>query len=233
MNQQLREKVIKLRTEKELSYSEIRKRLNIPKSTLSYWLREYPLNEKKILELRRAGWKKGEASREKYRLTMRKKREEKARKVYEVQRQKLLNISKDAFYVAGLMLYLGEGDKKNNTRICLANTDPSIINFFIKWMDDFLEIEREDVRIQLHLYENMEIKKEERFWQEILRIKQKQFYKSMIRKTRKASFSYSESFRHGTCSIYVLGVEKKLTLTMAIQAFLDIYKEKCECSSGG
>ena len=41
------------------------------------------------------------------------------------------------------MLYLGEGDKKNYNRISLANTDPEIIKFFIKWMVDFFDIIRE------------------------------------------------------------------------------------------
>jgi len=40
MNSQLREQAVKLRTEKNLSYSEIKKRLDVPKSTLSYWLRK-------------------------------------------------------------------------------------------------------------------------------------------------------------------------------------------------
>ena len=36
----------------ELSYSEIKKRLNVSKSTLSLWLRNYPLSKEKINELR-------------------------------------------------------------------------------------------------------------------------------------------------------------------------------------
>jgi len=55
MNSQLREEVIKLRTKENLSYAGIRKRLGVPKSTLSYWLREFPLSKKRILELRRQG----------------------------------------------------------------------------------------------------------------------------------------------------------------------------------
>lgn len=70
MNSQLREQTIKLRIEKYLSYGEIRKRLGVPKSTLSYWLREFPLSEERILALRRQGWKKGEASRERFRASM-------------------------------------------------------------------------------------------------------------------------------------------------------------------
>lgn len=51
MHSQLREQVIELRMEKNLSYGEIRKRLGVPKSTLSYWLREFPLSEERIKEL--------------------------------------------------------------------------------------------------------------------------------------------------------------------------------------
>ncbi len=226
MNSQLRQQVIDLRTKEELSYGEIRKRLGVPKSTLSYWLREFPLNAEKILELRRKGWGKGEASREKFRATMREKRVLKEREVYEKQRRKLSNISDDAFFVAGLMLYLGEGDKKNSSRIALANTDHWVIAFFIKWMNDFLGIARERVRIQLHLYENMDIKGEQGFWRDKLNLAEEQFYKPEIRKLKKASFSYRGSLRHGTCSIFVSGVEKKMEIMMAIQAFLDIYQER-------
>lgn len=163
MHSQLREQAVKLRIEEELSYSAIRERLNVSKSTLSYWLREMPLSEEKILELRRNGWQKGEASRERFRGTMREKRAQKDRAVYDKQRKKLLNLPNEAFFVAGLMLYLGEGDKKNTARIAPANTDPRIITFFIKWMTEFLDVARENIRAELHLYENMDIEEEKKF----------------------------------------------------------------------
>lgn len=55
MNSQLRQLAIELR-QNELSYSEIRKQLGIAKSTLSYWLRDFPLTKERVLELRRLGW---------------------------------------------------------------------------------------------------------------------------------------------------------------------------------
>jgi len=225
MNSRLREQVIKLRTKENLSYSQIRKRLDVPKSTLSYWLREFPLTEERIQELQRKGWENGEAGRERFRATMRKKREQKYREVYVKQRQKLTNLSKDAFFVAGLMLYLGEGDKRDRNKIGLANTDVWVIKFFIKWLVDFLGIPKEKIRAQLHLYQNMDIKKEEGFWEKELGLPETQFYRPSIRKLQKASFSYKESYRHGTCSIYVCGVKKKREIMAAIQAFLDIYSE--------
>lgn len=223
MKSQLREQAIKLRVENNLSYGTIRKRLGVSKSTLSYWLKEFPLSEKRILELRRRGWKKGEANRERFRFTMRKKQELKEREIYNKYKKKFAKLSKNVFFVAGLMLYLGEGGKKDYGRISLANTDPKIIKFFIKWLGNFFNIGKEKVKIQLHLYENMGIEKEQRFWRNILELPKNQFYKPEVRKLQKSSFSYRESFRHGTCSIFVASVEKKRKLMAAIQAFLDRY----------
>lgn len=223
MNSQLREQAIKLRTEKNLSYGEIRKRMGVSKSTLSYWLKEFPLSEKRILELRHQGWKKGEASRERFRNTMRKRQELKRQEVYKKYQKRLDKISKDAFFVAGLMLYLAEGGKTNYAQITLTNTDPKIIKFFVQWLIDFFDVAKKEMKAELHLYENMDIKKEQKFWQKELGFRKNQFYKTQIRKLQKASFSYKESYRHGTCQIYFPGVEKKRELMMAIQAFLDKY----------
>jgi hypothetical protein len=147
------------------------------------------------------------------------------KEVYKKQQEKLLNLSKDSFFTAGLMLYLGEGSKKDRNRISLANTDPFIMIFFIKWLNDFLNIPKEKIRAQLHLYENMNIQKEKNFWINKLGINKDQFYKPSIRKLQKSSFSYKESYRHGTCSIYICETEKKRELMAAIEAFLDLYKK--------
>ncbi len=226
MNSQLRERAVKLRLEQGLSYGEIKKRLGVAKSTLSYWLREFPLKEERISELCRYGWKKSELSREKFRITMRKKRELRNRNIYDNYRKKFAKISKDSFFTAGLMLYLGEGDKRRYERINLVNTDPETIKFFIKWLIDFLKIKREEIKVQLYLHDDMDIRREEKFWREELKISNAQFYKTQVRKSRKGSYSYKESSNHGTCGIYIMGVEKKRELMMAIQALIDTFLDK-------
>ncbi len=225
MNSQLREQVINLRIKKELSYAEIRKRLDVSKGTLSYWLREFPLSEKRISELRCQGWKKAEVKIERFRATMRGKRELKEQEIYNKYQKKFKNLSKEVFFVAGLMLYLGEGNKRDYYQIVLANTDPEIIKFFVQWLNEFLEISKSKMKVGLHLYENMDVKKESEFWKNELAFHENQFYKPWIRKLKKTSFSYKESFRHGTCCLYVSGGEKKRELMMAIRAFIDRYKK--------
>lgn len=217
----LRSEAIRLRTEERLSYSAIKSRLSVAKSTLSYWLKDYTLTESELLDLRRQGWSRGEASRERYRQTMRLKKVSKENQYYEHFKKYFRKTPKKSIFIAGLMLYLAEGDKKNPTRVVLANTDLLLINFFIRWVINYLDTDISDIRVQLHLYEDMDIEMETKYWAKGLKIDGRQFYKTQIRELRKSSFSYPESFRHGTCSIYILGVEKKMRLMSAIKAFLD------------
>ncbi len=221
MNSRLKEQAIKLRLEKEYSYGEIRKALGVPKSTLCDWLRDFPLRAEKILELNRNKLKKNEAKIEKYRNTMRDKRSDKDKQIYRKYQEKFRRLSGDAFFASGLMLYLAEGSKKNLYSICLTNTDPKVIKFFIKWLNNFFDIGKDSIKIGLHLYENMNIDKEKIFWEKELSINKNQFYKPWISKLKASSFTYKESYGHGTCSIYVSGVDKKRELMMAIKAFVD------------
>lgn len=226
MHKELKAKAIKLRTENNLSYNAILVQVPVAKSTLSEWLRHFPLSKEKILELRREGWKKGETSRERFRETMRSKRNERMKKIYDSCVIKMSRIPKDSFFVAGLMLYLGEGSKTDYSKIVLANTDPKIVAFFTKWLNEFLGVPRGRLKAQLHLYPNMDIKKETKFWKNILDFENNQFYKPYISKILRSSFTYKESFRHGTCSVYFGSVEKKSELMASIQAFIDLYLNK-------
>lgn len=161
-----REKALTLRKQ-EMSYSRIKKILGVSKSTLSFWLREFPLPEKKIKKLQRLGWKKSEAGRERFRNTMRQKREKRLEQFYKEQKKLLFPFSKREFSLAGLFVYWGEGSKSQPTELAVSNTDPSIIKFFIAWLTKSLKIPKEKLKIQLHLYKDMDIKKGIRFWQKL------------------------------------------------------------------
>lgn len=225
MNAKLRQQAIDLRLKHSLSYTAIRRQLGVSKSTLSYWLKEHPLDASRILELRKEGWQKGEASRERFRNTMQAKREAQSQEIYRAQKARLATLSSEAWFTAGLMLYAAEGDKKQTGRIALANTDPKIIRFFIEWIDAFLDIPKSRIKAQLHLYENMDIDKEREFWKNELALTNSHLYKPQIRTLKPGSFTYQGSHRHGTCSIFISGVQKKQELMMGIKALLDQTKE--------
>lgn len=218
-----REKAVELRLKEQLGYGEIAKRLGVPKSTLSYWLKDLPLSKQRVLELRQKAWSRGEASRELFRQTMRRKREDGEARIYREKTRLFRKVSDQTLFVAGLMLYLAEGEKKTRYTVSIANTDPFIIRFFVWWAQRFLKVPKKKMRAQLHLYENMNIAFERRFWLRQLGFRPPQLHKDQVRPLRPGSFSYSEGYRHGTCQLRMGGVKEKTELTLSIRAFLDTY----------
>jgi transposase-like protein len=221
MLHELKQKAIQLRQQQQLSYGAIRKQIPVAKSTLSVWLRPYPLSKEKISELRRMAWKASEAKIERFRLKMREKRESEDQIFYEKYLKKFGRIDERSFFVAGLMLYIAEGTKRAPAKLALANTDPRVQRVFIRWLEKFFHIHRGDLRVHLQLYQTMDVEKEIKIWQNKLSLGRSQFYKPFIRKLTPASFSYQESFRHGTASVMVFGSKIQREVSMAMKALLD------------
>jgi len=222
MHRQLKEKAIRLRLEKQLGYGAIQKQVPVAKSTLSVWLRQFPLSKERIKELKKEGWSKAEIKVERFRVAMREKREKKDKEEYGKYLKRFSKkISQKVFFTSGLMLYLAEGAKTNYYTISIANTDPRIIKFFIKWLQKFFRVSKDKLKGSLHLYENMDIEKEKEFWKNELAFNDNQFYRPYVTKNKKASFLYKESFRHGTCSVLFSNTIIKRKIMMAIKAYVD------------
>ena len=151
------EKALALRKE-GMSYSQIKKLLKASKSTLSLWLRNYPLSKQRIRELR--DW--NEQRIERCRETKRKKKEKRLNLFYKEQKRIILPFNKRELFLVGLFLYWGEGSKSELSKLSVSNTDPSIIKFFIAWLIKNLLVPKEKIKIQLHLYNDMDIKKEKK-----------------------------------------------------------------------
>jgi hypothetical protein len=223
MKAALRQKAIELRLDHGLGYASIAKILPVAKSTLGVWLKDYPLNEDRIEELRSKNLKNNEAKIERFRNTMRKKKEDRADALYSEYSEKMRDLSPKDFFAAGLMLYIAEGSKTSDYRIALTNTDPRVIKFFVKWLNEFFGVKLDDIKVQLHLYENMNIDEEISFWVKTLGVNTDQLYKSYISKLKPSSFSYRESFRHGTCKVIIDGGQRKMQLDAAMKAFMDTF----------
>lgn len=190
-----KQKAIAMRN-KGMSYSQIKEKLGISKSTLSGWLYNMPLSEKRIRELRADN----PIRIERYRNTMRIKRENRLTEVYKKVSKDIGKFSKRDLFLAGLFLYWGEGTKVQKSSTTLTNTNPSMLKFFIKWLELF-NIKRKDLKIKLHLYSDMSIKQSLDFWSKELKIPISQFRKSYIKKTWSKSITYKNGFGKGTCCV--------------------------------
>jgi DNA-binding transcriptional ArsR family regulator len=217
-----REKALEMR-KREMSYSQIKKALGISKSTLSYWLADYPLSKERIRELRDCN----EQRIERYRETMRKKRQDRLDIFYKQEKLKIFPINKKELYLAGLFIYMGEGAKSQNLKqLLISNTNPAIIKFFIYWAEKSLLISRDKMSVQLHLYSDMDINKEIDFWSTTLKIKKSQFIRPYIKESLSTRINHKGAFGHGTCNLRAGNVREAERVLMALKAIDDYYIKK-------
>lgn len=199
-----------------MSYSQIKEKLKVSKSTLSGWLYDMPLSEKRIRELRADS----PIRIEKYRNTMRVKRDAKNLEAYNIIAKRIGKISDREFLIAGLFLYWAEGSKTRKFTIGLTNTNPSMLVIFIQWLK-FFDVPKSRIKIHLHLYSDMNIKKQMNFWSKTLNVPISQFRKPYIKKTTLSSITYTNGFGQGTCSVIVDNGVLSAQVIMGIQYIQD------------
>jgi len=212
-----KQQAIKLRKEGK-SYHQIRQMVNVSKSTLSCWLRDMPLSQREMRALR--DW--NQIRIEHYRETRTKTREVRLQSTYEQQKKLLLPFSNRDLFIAGLFLYWGEGSKTRASDLRVANTDPAIPKFFIHWVTRILKLDKTKIRVHLHLYRDMDIKKELAFWSHILNIPQSQFTKPYIKESASTTINRG-TFGHGTCTIRVGNARVSEGVFAGIQAIRDYF----------
>lgn len=216
----LHRKAILLRKQRK-SYSQIKAMLGVSKSTLSEWLRGFPLTREEINNLRA----NSEARIERYRQTMQRKRLARFEQCLAEQKRAYVPLTRREVFIAGLFLYWGEGNKASRCTIGLNNTDPKLIQFFVYWLNHSLGIPMEKMRVYVHLYADMNIRKELRYWSTLLGIPLGRFARPYIKKSMRNEID-QKGYGHGTCGVRVENTAKKEAISAAIQAIADHYVRK-------
>ncbi|MBI1866641.1 MAG: helix-turn-helix domain-containing protein [Candidatus Staskawiczbacteria bacterium] len=211
-----RAKALVLRKQ-EMSYSQIKEILGVSKSTLSYWLRNYPLSKKRINELRG----NNEKRIERYRETRRKTKEKRLKEFYIKQKGKIFPLNKRELFLTGLFLYWGEGSKTMSKEVAVSNTDPSVIVFFIKWINSAFKISKDKLKFSIHLYNDMNVNEEISFWAKTLHVSKNQFLKPYIKDTSSLRINQKGGFGHGTCNARLSNARLSEQILMAIKAISD------------
>lgn len=214
-----KEKALKLRL-KGLSYSQIKEKIGISKSTLSGWLYNYPLSSEKIKELR----DRNPRRIENYRNTMRKKREDRLKEVYQKAGADIGKLNKRELFLCVLFLYWGEGLKTSGTTAGLSNTDPVMICFFLEFLYS-LGVKKEDITITMHLYSDMDVKKEISFWLKELNLPKSCLRNPSVKKSKLSDITYKNGYGHGTCHIRVYKRDLSEYILMGLKYLKDSYRQ--------
>lgn len=198
------------------SYNQITTEIGVSKSTLSGWLKKYPLDKEQLRSLRDLN----ELRIERFRQTMLLKREKKLTSYYNEAKVRILPLSKGELFLAGLFLYWGEGGKTERGLISISNTDPSVIKFALYWLYKAFNTPKEKIKILLHLYTDMDIEDSIIFWSKELNIPISQFTKPYIKKSNRAELD-EKGFGHGTCQLRVNNTVQKEKILMSIKLMGD------------
>lgn len=221
----LRAEAIKLRL-KGYTYGQIKRELNLAKSTLSDWLKNLPLSEEQLSLLSKNRDNSRDIRVKRFRQAAKNKRLLRLTKLFNTQKKKLLPLSKRELLMAGLFLYWGEGNKQRG-RVAISNTDPRVIQFSIYWMNKILKVPKRKMGILLHLYSDMDNQVEMEFWSQTLGIPKEQFKPPYIKKSTRGGLSY-RGFGHGTCNLICLNSALAEKIAMSIKAIAGYYGAKSD-----
>ena len=122
------------------SLGEIARETNIPRSTLSYWLKDIVLNEKQRADLKNRVKPKMGRGRLNSVISLRSARIFKENKAFEEAKGEFIRLRKDPAFIFGLTLYLSHGTKKGGS-FQFASADPGVISLMRGWIKKYLKVE--------------------------------------------------------------------------------------------
>jgi len=220
-NKLLKIKAIKLR-KTGLSYGEIKKKLNISKGTLSFWLKDIPLTKKQRNRL----YTKQVEILSRGSQSQKERRMREVNKILaEAEKEIKFPLSDETFRLFGAALYWAEGRKSGDFEI--TNSDPNLIIFIVKWFCKIFGILPDRLSARLNIYpqqDDLEIKK---FWVDLTGIPLKNFGKSYVKPLNK---NYKKNnLYYGTIKIRVQkGIDMRYRVYGWIKAILKEFNEKID-----
>jgi len=157
------------------TYGEIRKNFKIPKSTLSTWFSNLKISNKakKILESKKKDGYLKLLEFNKTRTINIKKENEQIRSTFE---SKIEKLSKRELLLIGAVLYWGEGQKNFTFKkygyptVSFSNSDPKMIQVFIKFLESILKFSKDKMKAQVMIYPGMDPQAAIDYWYNITKI---------------------------------------------------------------
>lgn len=201
------------------SYSQISRALEIPKSTLAVWFKNLDWSQ----EIKAKLGKEHSFNFDKKLKAIIKSNKTRWAKTHQIYRERGTEefeaLKDDSLFLAGVMLYWGEGEKTlKQSRIKLANSDPMMIRVFYRFLKETLKVPEDKIKVWLLLYPDLIDNTQKTFWSKATGIPLSHFKGSIYIKGR----SPNRRFSYGVCNISVQSRELK----EKIMTWLDLWQRR-------
>ena len=195
-----------------LSLKQISQTLNVSKGSVSAWVRDIAVPEEVLFNID-----------ERLRLGREKSRKTRLSNIAKINaelnvkcKKEILPLSSRDLWIAGIMLYAGEGYKSasvSGQRVEITNSNPNILRIFINFLTQICFVPKEKIKIRLMLYEDIDPQEAKRFWSDELGINSNQFCKPFVKKSYKnVPYRHLRRSQYGTAhvNLYDVKVYKKI-----------------------
>jgi hypothetical protein len=194
---------------------EISDKLDVSKGSVSAWVRDVELNEKAKARIEK---RKSEA-RDKARQTKKKQRKKKYKVAAQMAKETAnrFDLTSESTRIMCALLYWCEGATNRDQRINFTNSDPDLVELFLKLLRNSFDLNEEKFRVIMHLHDYHNEAKQKEFWQEITSVPKKQFnqthHKAHTKKQTREGYPGCISLRYYDVSVSreLLAIADKFT----------------------
>jgi hypothetical protein len=154
----IRAKAIELRTKYNMTLDDIVERLQISKTTVYYWIKDIPIpRTEKQTERQKIGTR-----------SMQAKYTAKREQAYQQGLAELPELLKEPTFRDFVVIYIGEGSKRDRNRVSVVNSDPKVVKLAFHWMKRLSTNPNFSYWLQYHADQDVDELK--RYWAELLNI---------------------------------------------------------------
>src|SRR6056297_2565343 len=196
------------------SYNQISEQLGVPKSTLSYWLKDLSLSKKAREKINKRAYNKSVnalVKRNKEQTDIAKRKAETAKRKA---RSEVCELLDNKLFLLGTALYWAEGYKKGaydtskSKTVDFTNSDPEMVKLMIRFFRDIAQVDKYRIKIQIIVHHNVNKEEAINYWSKKINIPKNQFTKVCYSKNRHSKTKRNpNSLPYGTLHIRISDIK--------------------------
>ena len=131
---------------KGLSYSDIQNSINVPRSTIAYWLKDIELSDEQAekLKAKRSAVAKSNSQKRVARILS------ETEEIKKSSAKEVGGITKRELWLMGIILYWRSGNNNDLKKgVNFTTSDPELVRLFLKWLQDVGKIKDEEMMFDI------------------------------------------------------------------------------------